>query len=267
MLSSTDVTRDYKPVGFVVVGLGMGKLRSETVQSTPGTRLVGVCDIDEGRARLCGEEFDVPWTTALAPWLDNEEVEVAYVLTPTGRHAEVALEALQAGKHVLVTKPMEASLGACDAMIRLAEERGLLLGVDFGRRFDASTLSIREGVRSGQLGRVLGGNMFLKTLRTMEYFEADGGWRGTRRWDGGGVFSNQGIHHIDQLVYVLGIPDRVRCDIWMQTHEIEAEDLGCALWQYANGAIVSLYATTSYPHITWYYELELHGTEGAVSLA
>ena len=263
----TGVRRDYEPVGFVVVGLGMGRARAGTVQTTPGARLVGVCDIDEERAHNCGQELGVEWTTTLEPWLENDEVEVVYVMTPTGRHAEVALPALQAGKHVLTTKPMEASLGACDAMIRLAEERELLLGVDFEMRLDPTVLSLRQAVASGALGRMLGGHVSLKVLRTMAYYEANGGWRGTRRWDGGGVLSNQTVHHIDQVAYVLGIPDRVRCDIWTQTHEIEAEDLGCAVWQYASGAAVSLYATTSYPHPTWYFELELHGTEGAVSLA
>lgn len=262
-----DVERDYEPVGLVVVGLGMGRSRAKTVQATPGTRLVGVCDIDKERARTCGEELGVPWTSELAPWLKNEDVEAVYVLTPTGRHAEVALPALQAGKHVLLTKPMEASLGACDAMIRLARGRGLLLAVDFEMRFDTFVLSLREAVSAGQLGRVLGGQVSLKVLRTMEYFRANGGWRGTRRWDGGGVLSNQTVHHIDQVAYVLGVPDRVRCDIWTQTHDIEAEDLGCAVWQYADGATVSLCATTSYPHHTWYFELELHGSKGAVSTA
>jgi len=261
------VVREYEPVGFVVVGLGMGRSRAKTLLSTPGTRLVGVVDMNEERARTTGQDLGVPWTTELEPWLERDEAEVVYVMTPTGTHAEVALPALEAGKHVLTTKPMEASLEACDEMIRTAERKGVLLGVDFEMRFETSFLSMKSALEKGVLGRVLGGEVSLKVLRTADYYRAGGGWRGTRRWDGGGVLSNQCIHHIDQVAFALGIPQQVRCSIWTQNHDIEAEDTGCALWRYEDGSVVSLFATTCYPHKTWYFRLELHGTEGAVSVA
>ena len=262
-----EVTRDYDPVGFVVVGLGMGRSRAKTVQKTPGTKLLGVVDIDESRAQTVSEELGVPATTDLKPWLGNKDVEVVYVMTPTGRHAEVALEALDAGKHVLTTKPMEASLAACDEMIRKAQAKGKLLAVDFAMRLEPCNLALKAAMDNGRLGRLLGGEISLKVLRAMEYFQANGGWRGTRRWDGGGVLSNQSVHHTDEVAFALGIPKRVRCNIWTQNHDIEAEDLGCAAWQYEGGAIVTLFATTCYPHKTWYFRVELHGTEGAVSLS
>jgi len=258
------VTRDYKPVGFVVVGLGMGHARAKDITQTSGAHLVGVVDLDTERAQRTADELGVPCTADLAPWLESDDAEVVYVLTPTGRHAEVALEALAAGKHVLLTKPMEASLEACDAMIRLADEKDLLLAVDFDRRFTEEVLAMRAAVRGGRLGRILGGEIVLKVLRTMDYFQAQGGWRGTKRWDGGGVLSNQCIHNIDEVAFILGIPRRVRCEIRTQNHGIEAEDLGCALWEYDDGALISLFATTSYPHPTWYRRLELHGTQGAI---
>ena len=66
---------------------------------------------------------------------------------------------------------------------------------------------------------------------------------------------------------VLGAPDEVRCNIWTQNHNTEGEDPGCALRRYADRAVLSLYATTCYTQPTSYFELELHDTEGAVSLA
>jgi predicted dehydrogenase len=96
----------------------------------------------------------------------------------------------------------------------------------------------------------------------MEYFRNDGGWRGTRRWDGGGVLSNQSIHHIDELAFTVGVPVKVRCNLWTQTHEIEAEDLGTAVWQYENGFVVTFSATTNYPQPTWYYQNEIVGSQG-----
>jgi predicted dehydrogenase len=205
----------------------------------------------------------VPYTTDLQAWLEDDKVEVIYVMTETGRHAEVALQALRAGKHVLTTKPMEASLAACDEMIHLAGEKGLLLGVDLDRRFRPGPQTLRAAVADGWFGQMLSGTCTLKVLRTIEYYRANGGWRGTRRWDGGGVLSNQSVHHIDEIAFTVGIPSRVRCSIWTQNHDIEAEDLGTAVWLYDDGTVVTFYGTTNYPHKTWYLNYELSGTEGA----
>jgi predicted dehydrogenase/sugar phosphate isomerase/epimerase len=262
---SADIIRPWSddPVGFVVVGLGMGHNRARTVTQTPGARLVGVCDLVEERAQRSSEAYGVPFTTEYREWLENDEVEVVYVMTETGNHAKVALDALAAGKHVLTTKPMEASLAACDKMIRLAEEKGLLLGVDFGRRYTSELLSLGVAVEQGWFGRLLSGTCTLKILRKMEYYLKNGGWHGTRRWDGGGVLSNQSIHHIDEIAHTVGIPSQMRCTIWTQNHDIEAEDLGTAVWLYEDGTVITYYATTSYPQPTWYVNYELAGTEGA----
>lgn len=265
--STKKVVRPWadEPVGFVVVGLGMGHGRSKEIAQTSGTKLVGVCDIVEERAKRTGEECQVPYKTDVREWLDNDDVEVVFALTETGRHAEIGLQALGAGKHFITTKPMEASVDACDRMIRLAEEKGVLLAVDFSRRFQSDLLSLEAALAAGRFGRMLSGNCTLKLLRTMDYFNANGGWRGTRRLDGGGVLSNQSIHHIDELAFAVGIPAKVRCNIWTQNHEIEAEDLGVATWLYEDGLVVTLFATSSYPQPTWYLNLELQGTKGAYS--
>ncbi len=263
------IDRPWKanPVTFVVVGLGMGHGRAQEITQTPGCKLMGVCDLVAQRAERTGRACGVPYTTDLQPWLDDPAVEVIYVVTETGRHAEVALKALAAGKHVLSTKPMEASLAACDEEVRLAEKKGLLLGIDFDLRFNAGTHELRNAVAEGRFGRLLSGNCALKVNRTMEYFRADGGWRGTRKWDGGGILSNQAVHSLDRIAFTIGIPAKVRCNIWTQNHDIEAEDLGTAVWLYDNGLVITYYATTNYPHPTWYEHFELEGTAGAYSLS
>ncbi|MBN1669587.1 MAG: Gfo/Idh/MocA family oxidoreductase [Kiritimatiellae bacterium] len=259
------VHRSYedRPVGFGVVGLGLGHNRALKIQETPGCALAIVCDLNEERAKRTGAACGVPATTNLDDLLDNDAVEVVFVGTPTGRHAEIALRALDAGKHVLTTKPMEASVAACDEMILKAEEKGLLLAVDFSRRFEPGTVTLKHAIEAGAFGQLLGCESSVKILRTQAYYAANGGWRGTRRWDGGGVLSNQCIHMIDKLAFCLGIPAQVRCHVWTQHHAVEAEDLGCAVWQYENGLILNLFATTNYPFKTWLARVELHGTQGA----
>ena len=79
------------PVRFAVIGLGMGHNRAKQVNQTVGAQLVGVCDVTEERARRSGEAYGVPWCTDMRRWLDDDNVDVIYVMTETGRHGEVAL--------------------------------------------------------------------------------------------------------------------------------------------------------------------------------
>ncbi|HOX08804.1 MAG TPA: TIM barrel protein [Planctomycetota bacterium] len=261
--SQTVRSYEDKPVGFVVVGLGMGRVRARELLTTPGCELVGVCDRDEQLGAKAGTELGVPHTAELAPWLRNPRAEAVLVVTPTGLHGALAGQAFGAGRHVLTTKPMEASLPAADEMIAAAESADRFLAVDFGLRHEQRVLDLKMSVESGAFGRLLSATAALKVLRTPDYFRRKGGWRGTKKLDGGGILSNQAIHHIDEIIFTLGMPSEVRCDIWTQNHEIEAEDLGTATWRYCNGLVVTFFATTCFPEDTWYERLEVHGTEAA----
>ena len=258
-------SRSYadNPVRFVVVGLGMGRFRSEQLTRTPGCELVGVVDIREAKARAVGEQFNVPWATDPQVFLDDPRVEVMYVVTPTGLHCEVAIRCMRAGKHVLTTKPMDWNASACRAAIEESKKQGVLFGVDFDLRHQNPLLSLVEASKKGYFGRVLSATVQLKILRSQKYYDENGAWRGTVRYDGGGAMSNQGIHEIDRIICVLGMPKRVMGFTATQAHVIEAEDLGCGIWQYENGAVATFYSTTCYPAETWYSRMEIHGTAGA----
>jgi len=251
------------PVRFVVVGLSMGRFRANQLTQTPGCELFGVVDILEERAREVGKQFNVPWATDPQVFLDDPRVEVMYIVTPTGLHCEMAIRCMRAGKHVLITKPMDWHADPCREAIAEAKKQGVLFGVDFDLRYHNPLLSLIEASKRGYFGRILSATVQLKILRTQKYYDANGAWRGTVRYDGGGAMSNQGIHEIDRIICVLGMPRRVTGFTATQAHVIEAEDLGFGAWQYDNGAVVTFYSTTSYPVETWYSRVEIHGTAGA----
>ncbi len=263
-LSAGSVTRPWAedPVRFGVVGLGMGHNRALEIIGTSGVRLVQVCDRTPERAERTAEACGVPYCTDFARMLENPEIEAVMVMNETGRHAELACRALEAGKHVLVTKPMEMATAACDRMIGTAERCGRLLAVDFCRRLRPSVQSLRRAVERGFFGRVLSVSAALRVRRDMAYFESNGGWRGTRALDGG-VLSNQAIHHLDEILHCFGAPVRVRCDARTLNHRIEMEDFALAVWEYADGMMVNIYATTCFPQETWYYRMEVFGESGA----
>ncbi|MDR0730041.1 MAG: Gfo/Idh/MocA family oxidoreductase [Treponema sp.] len=263
-----DFIRPYgdDPVRFVVAGLGMGSLRAKQLTETSGCMLYGVVDIDGEKARKTGEALGVPYSTDITKFLKDPKVEVVYVVTPTGLHAEVAVPCLEAGKHVLTTKPMDANTENCRRMIDLAKQKNLLLGVDFDLRQDEQNLSLKKAVEAGWFGTLLSAYDSLVVQRLDDYYRENGGWRGTRKLDGGAAMSNQGIHEIDRLQFLCGIPRRVRATAKTLVRGIECEDIGAAEWDYDSGMMVRFYATTTYPLPAWDVRFEMHGTEGAFIL-
>ena len=252
------------PVRMVVVGLGMGKNRCAQIAETDGIRLYGVCDINEERARTVAEMYGVPYSTDMNTFLRDPAVEVMYIVTPTGTHCDLAMQCFAAGKHVLTTKPMDVTYQKCDAAIAMAKEKGLLFGVDFDLHFRGPLSELSNAVKGGFFGdKIVSANVTLNIKRTQAYYDENGKWRGTYAMDGGGALSNQGIHEINRLITILGIPDEVRATAERQTFDIEAEDYGVTEWRYANGATARLTVTTSYPASAWYCRLEVYGTEGA----
>ncbi|MDO5423214.1 MAG: Gfo/Idh/MocA family oxidoreductase [Eubacteriales bacterium] len=259
-----EFVRDYakNPVTFVVVGLGMGKNRAKQLTETSGTRLYGVCDTNLERAREIGELFQVPYSDDIQTFLRDPAVEVMYVVTPTGLHCQVANQCLDAGKHVMMTKPIDANLENCRETIRKAEEKGLLLGLDFDFQFDEEMEALRQAVAQGFFGKLLSAESTLKVYRSEEYYQENGGWRGTWALDGGGAMSNQGVHEVQRLISLFGLPKEVKGTVFTKNHAIEAEDTGISLWDYGNGFTAQFSATTCYPASSWSVRIEIVGTEG-----
>jgi UDP-N-acetyl-2-amino-2-deoxyglucuronate dehydrogenase len=252
-------------IGFVVVGLGMGRHRARMVAKTEGARLVGVADLRAELAQKVAEELGCDWHTDFRAFLDRPDVQVVWVMTPSGVHADVAVPALEAGKHVIVTKPMEVTLERADAMIAAAERNGRLLAVDFDMRFLKGAWQIRQAIADGLLGKLILLEGRLKWFRSQEYY-SQSGWRGTWRYDGGGSLANQTIHLIDQLVWLGGEVARVEAArIGVFAHDIETEDLGMAILRFRNGAMGTVLGTTTCPR-DFYAVVEVHGDKGGAIL-
>ena len=250
------------PVRYVVVGLGMGKNRCKQISETNGIELAGVCDINYEKAKEVGELYNVPYSDDINVFLNDPNVEVMYIVTPTGLHCKIADQCLNAGKHVLITKPMDANAEVCGKTIALAKEKGLMLGVDFDLHFRGPLTELKMAVDNGFFGKIKSANIILNVRRTQKYYDENNGWRGTWALDGGAAMSNQGIHEIDRLITLFGVPDKVKASIAKQTFDIEAEDIGISEWKYDNGFVARFSSTTSYPASSWYTRIEIIGDSG-----
>ncbi len=250
-------------VGFAVVGLGMGHNRSRIIQETDGAELKVVVDLDKTRLKRVSSELGVEGTTDLDAALNRDDVDVVMVMTPSGTHAGLGIQAARAGKHVITTKPMDVSTGACDRLIAACDEAGVLCGVDYQSRYVDNNYRVAEALRQGWLGKPILGEVRFKWFRAPSYFTASGGWRGTWKMDGGGSLANQGAHLLDVLCWFMGDAVSVYGEMAIMNHEIETEDIGLAIVNFENGAKGTVLGTTTFP-TSIYFSAEVHGTDGGV---
>jgi predicted dehydrogenase len=231
---------------FGLVGCGrVAPRHAESLLSLPGARLVAVADVRETRAeRFAAQYHAVPHTDYRA-LIARQDVDVVNICTPSGLHARMAIEAMHAGKHVIVEKPIALTLDDADRMVGVARSCGVKLCVVLQNRYNPPMQDLKQVVENGMLGRLLLGNATVRWYRPQEYYED--GWHGTWAMDGGALM-NQSIHHIDALQWLLGRPESVFAYSATLAHRMEAEDIGVASIRFHGGTLgVVEGSTVTYP--------------------
>jgi UDP-N-acetyl-2-amino-2-deoxyglucuronate dehydrogenase len=264
------------PVSVAVVGAGViGHNHAAAVLRHPRLRLAAVVDTDAAARRKLAERVAGDWAGdppgefgTLTEALAAGGVDLVAVCTPTGMHADAAEEALAAGAHVLVEKPVDVSLPRARRLAELADEaatRGVLSTVVSQHRFDPASVAVAEAVAGGRLGRITSAVASVAWWRTQEYYDS-APWRGTWALDGGGALMNQGVHTVDLLAWLLGRPVEVFAHTGRLAHGgIEVEDVAVATVRFDSGALAVLHATTAaYPGLS--VRLQVHGTAGSAVL-
>ncbi|WP_026961748.1 Gfo/Idh/MocA family protein [Alicyclobacillus herbarius] len=177
--------------------------------------------------------------------LDDPEIQLVSVCTPPGTHKEITCACLKAGKHVLVEKPMAASLAECDEMIRAADESGKVLSVVAQNRFRTPMMKLKQVLEAGVAGKVLHAQVDSHWWRGHSYYDL--WWRGTWASEGGGCTLNHAVHHIDALQWMMGMPTQVTAVMANLAHDnAEVEDISLALLRFGDGALAQI--TSSVVH-------------------
>lgn len=197
--------------------------------------------------------------------IDTAAIDIVVICSPSGSHTPIAEEALAAGLHVVIEKPLDASLPAARRLAALAAEaeaRGQVCSVISQHRFDPASAVVAEAVHGGTFGRITSAMASVAWWRSQDYYDS-AGWRGTWAQDGGGATMNQGIHTVDLLVWLLGHPVEVSAYTGVLAHQrIEVEDVSVAVLRFASGALATVHATTAaYPGLS--VRLQVHGDRGS----
>ncbi len=254
-----------KPLGFGIVGCGMiANFHAEAVKRIRGTKMVACFDTVPASAdRFAGANSGVKPYYKLEDMLKDPAVDIVTICTPSGVHMDPAVKAANAGKHVVVEKPMEITLARCDAILNACKKNKVQLCPIFPSRFSPANIAVKDAIDEGRFGKLTLGDTYVKWWRTQQYYD-QGGWRGTWALDGGGAYMNQAIHNVDLLYWFMGDVAEVTGVTSLVAHErIEVEDVGVATMKFKNGAVGVIEATTAaWPGLL--KKTEIHGTEGSV---
>ncbi len=248
--------------GFGIVGAGViGAVHAEAIGMVPGARLVAVTDAVPERAKELARGYGCAAEPDLGALIARPDVDVVSVCVPSGLHAEVGTQAVAAGKHLVVEKPIDVTLEAADRLIGAARAAGVAVTVISQHRFDTGLDELRRLLDTGALGTLVLGEASTKWYRTQAYYDS-AAWRGTWALDGGSLM-NQGIHYVDLLRWCMGPVTEVTAVCATQAHQIEVEDTALAIVRFASGALGTIVSSTAvYPGFP--QRLEITGTEGTV---
>jgi UDP-N-acetylglucosamine 3-dehydrogenase len=242
-------------IGMIGCGEIANRATAPGIAAAANARLEMAMDVREEIAADMGQQYDVAHTTDVDELLGNPYVDAVYIATPHYLHAPLAIRALEAGKHVLVEKPIATTLEDADAMLAKARETGRKLYVAYTAQVSDAMVQLRDWIAQGMLGRVTGLRIVYRSDKDPSYWH--GGftlrvhdeWRKYWRSAGGGPLIMNTVHDLNTMRFLTGLEAaRVYAEYdTLTTAGIEVEDFITLIIRYRNGAIGSLEAGCTLP--------------------
>jgi predicted dehydrogenase len=254
------------PIGFSIVGTGMiAEFHAQAIAQIPEARLISAYSRGPEKCREFAAKLGCKAAASIEELIADPEVQAVCITTPSGAHAEAAVPLLLAGKAVLCEKPMEVTDEAVKSIINASKTGGGLLAGVFQNRLGNAARLMKAAVEAGRFGRLTLCSAYIKWWRSDEYYTSSG-WKGTWKLDGGGALMNQGIHAVDLLTWLVGLPKRVGAFSATLAHPMmETEDTLSATLQFPNGSLGVIEASTSsYPGSD--LRIELIGNKGSATM-
>lgn len=231
-------------VKFAIIGCGsIGSRHVAVVDAEERAEIVALCDIDQDKVSKLSSLYEgIPYFTDYDELLKKSDADVVSICTPHGLHAEMAIKAAEAGKHILVEKPMALSVADCHRMIEAANRHNVKLMVVKQNRYNVPIALTKKALDSGFLGKIFMVQCNVLWNRHQGYYN-DSNWRGSLKLEGGALHT-QVSHFIDLMIWWFGDVVDAKTDIATKNHAIEIEDCGQALLTFKSGTLGTIVWTT-----------------------
>lgn len=255
-------------IRFAVVGSGhIGKRHATMIQQNPESKLIAMADVNTALAGDIESTFDVPFFTSIEELLASGlEFDVVNICTPNNFHAPQAILALEAGKHVVVEKPMALSKADCEDVIYKSLQAGKLVFCVMQNRYSPPSVWLKEVLSQKKLGEIFHVQINCFWNRDSRYYKA-GGWKGNKVNDGGTLFT-QFSHFIDIMFWLFGDITNINARFYDFNHKelTEFEDSGMAQFDFIKGGTGSLNFSTSVFDSNLESSMTIIGEKGSIKV-
>ncbi|HEY6568953.1 MAG TPA: Gfo/Idh/MocA family oxidoreductase [Candidatus Limnocylindrales bacterium] len=246
-----------------LIGCGkVGQTHADALASLERSELVAVCDRTMAGAEAFASRYGVRPYTDVATMLRESDVQAVSICTPHPLHAD-AIEIAAANRvHVLVEKPLAATLADCDRAIAACAAAGVRLAVVSQRRFYPPILRMKAAIDAGKIGRPAIASVDVLGWRDAAYY-ASNPWRGTWAGEGGGVLVNQAPHQIDLMLWLMG-PIEELFGYWDNVNHpaVEVDDTALAVIRFRGGGLGTILVSNAQnPGV--HGRIHVHGSNGA----
>jgi predicted dehydrogenase len=251
-------------IKFGVIGAGgiaQRRMIPEGFIPSEKCELVAMTDSVPEWAQAVAAKFSIQcWYDNTAELFKQSDIQAIYIASPNNFHKEQVIAAAQAGKHVLVEKPIALTIADAEAMLAACKANGVRLMVGYMMRFHAHHQRLKAMIEAGELGQVV----FGRTQLTCWYPPIPGAWRQEPVLGGGGAWMDMGSHCIDLLEMWLGPVARVAAFSRTLTHAYEVDDSTTVLCEFQSGAQGVVEVNFNVPDDAAQNSIEIRGTRGVV---
>ena len=250
---------------FGVVGLGnISDFHAEAANEVRGGTMYACYSRSPEKAAAFAAKHKCRAYSDFEMFLQDPELDIVTIATPSGAHLEPAIAAARAGKHVICEKPLEVNPARCRRIISACKRHKVELVTIFPTRFKDVSIAMKKAMDAGRLGKPVNGSAYIKWFRDQAYYDS-GAWRGTWKLDGGGCLMNQAIHNVDMLIHLMGDVREVFAYATRPGRKrIEVETNLVATLRFKSGAIGVIEASTEvYPGFA--KAIQISGTGGTMS--
>lgn len=225
--------------------------------------VVGVWDDDTSRGTAVATQFGVPFFEDRDELLDR--VEAVGIASETRDHAGLAIAAAAAGRHLLVEKPMARNLVECDTIIDAVEAAGVVFMQNFPKRYDVAHQELVAAVRAGRLGDLVNIRIRHGNDLKLDGRYDDPGWYADPEAAGGGALIDEGIHAVDLLLWLAGVPTDVVALATSDPAQAGTDLTTTAVFRYEHGPLAEI--TASHAFAGGEASVEVYGTKGVALLS
>jgi len=252
-------------IGIGILGWAHGHVQTyaSLIKNFDDAEIIIAWDHDKARGQRCAENYGGDYSSHLEDVLDNPRVQLVIIGAETNRHPELCVAAAEAGKDIILQKPMALTLEGCNAIIEAVERSGVFFSLAFQMRYDPCNIKMKQMCEEGAVGRIgiVRRRHCLNLLFNESFFTGPTAWH-VDPVQNLGMFMDDASHAADWLYWMLGQPVSVTAEIDNILTKVAPDDTGLAIYRFENGALGYILNSS----VVWTSEntTEIYGDRGVL---